>query len=317
VLWAVRNGPGSLFQLVWDGTKWVPDAGNGWGAGKGLLYPDGAGEPDAEGVTFTGSGSAGGLFVSAERNNLANSVSRLSVLRYDPNGVGTSLTASMEWNLTSDLPSVGANLGLEAVTWVPDSYLEANSFYDEHTLHTYDPIDYPGHGNGLFFVGLEGTGGIYAYALDQVGGTFTRVATISSSFPGIMDLQFDRDLSELWAVCDNTCNGQHALLRINPHDGRFGVAFKFDRPTGMPNYNNEGFAIAPATECANGRKPVYWADDTEDLGVAIRSGNLPCTALFADAPLPTLAKGILPPVIAVAMLAGFLLANRRRRSPSL
>jgi hypothetical protein len=166
----------------------------------------------------------------------------------------------------------------------------------------------------LFFVGIEGTGGIHAYALDQIDGGFVRVASISSSFPGVMELQFDRDLSELWAVCDNTCNGQHALLRINPLTGIFGVAFKSDRPTGMPNYNNEGFAIAPAAQCVNSRKPVYWADDTENLNVSIRSGNIPCVAFFEEAPLPELAKGVLVPLLAVGMLVGLLALNRRLSS---
>jgi Lamin Tail Domain len=318
VLWGVRNGPGSLFRLLWDGTNWNPDAANGWSAGKGLLYPNGTGEPDSEGVTFTGSGSAGGIFVSAERNNLANTVSRLSVLRYDPSAVGTSLTASMEWNLTSDLPPVGANLGLEGITWIPDTYLVANGFFDEHAQHNYNPGDYADHGTGLFFVGLEGNGIVYGYALDQVGGGFTRVATISSGFPGVMDVQFDRDLNELWAVCDNTCNGQHALLRINQATGRFGVVFTFDRPTGMPNFNNEGFAIAPAGECAGDRKPVYWADDGEDLGVSIRRGNLPCTAIVAVPPpaVPEFPMTVLASLIAIAFIGAIAVRTRRRSTPA-
>ena len=44
---------------------------------------------------------------------------------------------------------------------------------------------------------------MYAYALDQAGTTFHRVATISSGFVGVMDLQYDRDLGRLWAVCDD------------------------------------------------------------------------------------------------------------------
>ena len=71
VLWAVRNGLGTLFRLVWNGTIWTPDATNGWGAGKFLRYPDGTGDPDAEGVTFA-AGSAGGMYVATERNNQNN-----------------------------------------------------------------------------------------------------------------------------------------------------------------------------------------------------------------------------------------------------
>ncbi len=54
VLWAVRNGPSTLYRLIHDGTKWTPDTANGWATGKQLLFPNGAGVPDAEGVTLAG-----------------------------------------------------------------------------------------------------------------------------------------------------------------------------------------------------------------------------------------------------------------------
>ena len=41
-LWAVQNGPGTLFRLVKnDAGNWVSDTANGWAAGKTLLYTDG------------------------------------------------------------------------------------------------------------------------------------------------------------------------------------------------------------------------------------------------------------------------------------
>ena len=52
VLWAVRNGPSTLFRLIWSGSIWTPEAANGWDAGKTLRYPGGTGSPDAEGVTL-------------------------------------------------------------------------------------------------------------------------------------------------------------------------------------------------------------------------------------------------------------------------
>ena len=96
-----------------------------------LRYPGGTGDPDAEGVTFAGGGSSGGPYVSTERNNSANTVSRNSVLRFDPAVAGATLTATNEWNLTADLPVVGANLGMEAITWIPDTFLVSHGFYDE------------------------------------------------------------------------------------------------------------------------------------------------------------------------------------------
>ena len=118
---------------------------------------------------------------------------------------------------------------------------------------------------------------IYAYALDHAAGGFARVATIASGLAGVMDVHFDRDLNHLWAVCDDTCLGRSAVLRINA-SGKFEVESVFERPGLMPNLNNEGFAIAPVTECVGNQRPVFWADDSETGGHAIRRGSLNCTS---------------------------------------
>ncbi len=44
----------------------------------------------------------------------------------------------------------------------------------------------------------------------------------------------------------------------------------------MPDYNNEGFALAGADECVAGSKPVYWSDDSNDDGHALRKGSITC-----------------------------------------
>lgn len=276
VLWGIRNGPGALFRLIFDGTNWVPDTANNWSAGKLLRYPDGTGDPDSEGLTFT-SGSAAGIFVSTERNNSVSAVSRIEILRYDPAATGATLTATHEWDLTADLPVSGANLGAEGITWIPDSFLTSKNFFDEAKNRAYNPADYPNHGTGIFFIGLESNGNIYAYALNLAGTTYTRVATITTGFPAVMDLQFDRDLNDLWAVCDNTCQGRTAVLRIDS-TGKFTVARRFERPASMPDTNNEGFAIGPAAQCVGGFKPAFWSDDNDLDGHAIRAGTLSCTA---------------------------------------
>jgi hypothetical protein len=170
VLWGVRNGPGTIYRLLWNGTIWTEDATNGWSAGKTLHYPDGTGDPDGEGIAFAAA-SADGIYVSAERNNSNSGVSRNSILLFDPSQSGTTLTATHEWDLTADLPVTGANLGAEAITWIPDTYLVSKSFYDEKAGHAYVPSDYPNHGTGLFFVGLEANGMIYAYALNHSDNT--------------------------------------------------------------------------------------------------------------------------------------------------
>ncbi|WP_326675380.1 lamin tail domain-containing protein [Streptomyces sp. NBC_01237] len=272
VLWAVQNGPSKLYRLVPNGTTWRPDPAGGWASGKSLRYAGGSGEPDAEGVVVT----PDGMFVATERDNSKGSTSAPKILRFNASSTTSSLNATQEWNLTSDLPSLPANAGPEAISWVPDTFLTAHGFRDERTGAAYDPAGYPGHGSGLFFVGVEASGTVYAYALNQSGGGYTRIATITSGFSGVMDLEFEPATGHLWAVCDDTCQGRTSTLDIDAQ-GKFAVTHTYDRPAGMSDYNNEGFAIAPHTTCTGGRKAVIWSDDGNDGGHALRAGTLNCT----------------------------------------
>ncbi|OKI02320.1 hypothetical protein A6A06_14810 [Streptomyces sp. CB02923] len=274
VMWAAQNN-GRLWRLVRNGSGgWAPDTGGGWASGKSLRFPGGSGHPDSEGVTVAGGGSATGVFVASERNGDASGTSRLSVLKYDVSGTGSTLTAAKEWNLTSDLPSVGSNLGFEGITWVPDTYLTGAAFKDAATGAAYDPARYGAHSGGVFFTGVEGTGMIYGYVL-QDSGAFTRVASVDSGMSGVMELQWEPQAARLWAVCDDTCDGRHSTLRIGT-SGVFTTTAVYNRPTGMPNYNNEGFTLAGADECTAGSKSVYWSDDSNDDGHALRKGTITC-----------------------------------------
>jgi hypothetical protein len=67
------------------------------------------------------------------------------------------------------------------------------------------------------------------------------------------------------------------VAQSGPADGRFVVANTYERPSGMANLNNEGFAIAPRAECAGGLKPVFWSDDSNTDSHAVRTGRLSCT----------------------------------------
>lgn len=308
-LWAVKNGPGTLYRLDATAAGWAPSTDAGWSDGKLLHYADGTGDVDAEGVTFTAAGPSGGIFVSTERNNDKpfSSVSRPSIIRYDVTSTDAALSATREWNLAADLatdvPTIAPNSGLEGITWIPDADLVAQGFIDERTGAAYAPASYPNHGDGLFFVGLEANGSIYAYALDQNSGAVNRVATIKSGFASVMELEYDPATDLLWAVCDNTCEGRSALLSIAQKPvatvaaapaavavpavtlGRFGVTAVLERPTGMDNLNNEGFAIAPNAQCTDGLKPAVWSDDSNTDGHSLRQGTIACLA-DAVAPVP-------------------------------
>ena len=284
VLWGAQNGPSKIYRLLNDGTNWVPFSDAGWSAGKTLHYSTGLGSPDTEGITKAAFGSTG-LYVSTERDNENNTVSRLAVLLFDGSTSDSTISSLRDWNLTADLPTVGANLGLEAIAWVPDTYLVAKGFIDESKNAVYAPASYPNHAGGIFFVGLEGNGIIYGYALDHVGGGFTRVATIASGNPAIMDLNFDREVGYLWAVCDDTCQGRTNVLDIDtrvgsPTKGKFYIRRGFERPSTMGNFNNEGFTVTPEATCVAGFKSVFYADDNNDNLHAIRRDSIPCGAFL-------------------------------------
>ena len=285
VIWAALNGPSKVYRLINDGTNWVPDSANGWSAGKTLHYSTGTGSPDSEGITRAAFGTTG-LYVSSERDNDNNGVSRLGIHLYDDTGnTSATLSAVRDWFVTSDIPATGANLGLEAIAWIPDAFLVSKGFIDESKGTAYDPSNYPNHAGGIFFVGVESSGLIYGYALDHVGGGFTRVATFASGNPGIMDLNFDREVGYLWADCDDSCQGRMNVLDIDtrvgsPTRGKFYVRQGFERPSTMPNTNNEGFTVTPESLCVGGKKPVFWSDDNDLNLHAIRQDSIPCGAFL-------------------------------------
>ncbi|WP_027345901.1 lamin tail domain-containing protein [Hamadaea tsunoensis] len=269
VVWAVKNGAGTLYRLVPNGSLWQADTTGGWSAGKALRYANGSGDPDAEGVVYT----PDGVLVATERDNSHNGTSLQKILRYDPAGTASALSATAEWNLTADLPGTDANSGLEGIAWIPDSALTAAGFRDERTGAAYNPASYANHGTGVYFVGAEATGIVYAYALNLAGGTFTRIATIPSGLAAVMDLEYEASTGRLWAACDDTCSGRTATLTVNAA-GKFATTATYNRPSGMSNYNNEGFALSPS--CSGGSKQVLWSDDTDDKSHAIRSGTVNC-----------------------------------------
>ena len=281
VVWAVKNAPSILYKLGWDGKNYVSDSSNGWSEGKSMAYTDGKGAPDAEGVTMAEL-SENAVYVVSERDGNQDSVNRFSILRYDLSGTSSTLRASHEWNFTAAMPTnTPVNKGPEAITWVPDSYLTQAKFYDEHKKTLYQPQNYANHGSGLFFVGMENTGTIYAFALNYADASYTLIATIASGETAIMELSFDRDNQVLWAHCDDTCKNHNHLLTVDDKKnsstaGKFIVQKGYQRPSDLPDYNFEGIGIAPETECKNGQKPFLWANDKH----VIWQSNIKCGALF-------------------------------------
>lgn len=319
VLWAVDNGTGLFWKLDANADGSVAFA-DGWSAGKRVRFErdaenaEAAG-PDAEGITVD---DGGRLYIASERDNSNKGVNQNVILALDPEAAGPDVVAEQEWDLTASLPQVAANTGLEAVEWVPDAALEG-LLVDATTGAAYDPARYPGHGEGLFFVAVEDNGVVYAYALNA-DGTSEQIAAIDPGLGGVMALDYDTVLNELWAICDNGCEGRGARIAFT---GSAPTIELFARPAGMPNLNNEGFATAPAslstvaaetvaataaetTAAADGvvafeavavplarvsaladaaatERPVWWFADGEQPA-ALRAGTLPGAAVPGGEP---------------------------------
>ena len=298
VLWAIDNGTGKFWKLnvAADGSVSFAD---GWATGKRVRFqkdaanPTAAG-PDTEGITIAGDGF---IYVASERDNSAKAVNFNSVLKVDPTAAGPDLVALQEWDLTAALPTVDANLGIEAVEWVADSAL-TGTLWDDTTNATYTPGTYPLHGGGLFFVAVEEGGGVFAFALNS-DGTFTLVSTIDPGMTGVMALDYDTVLGSLWAVCDDGCGTASALITLN---GTADPAIvHFARPAGLPDINNEGFATTPTAINADGDRAAWWFADGFASG-SLRLGTLPGVTLpptgvdpapvaVPDASLTTEARG--------------------------
>lgn len=286
VLWAVDDQAGLLLRLVQEHGVWVRDSANGWAEGKKVLFADGR-LPDVEGVVVVN----GWAYLSTERDSTG--VSRASVLRVPTSGTATTLTASDEWRLNPDFPGIGANMGFESISFVPDDFLTEGRFRDDRTGKRYDPATYPDRvGGGLFLVAAETRGEqgrSHAYALNR-DGSFQRVATIANPLLMVMDLAFDRSTGTLWMACDDECAGQVAVARLTSNrDGTtsFTVTAVHSRPTGLPDHNNEGFTVAPTSRCASGMRPVFWSNDSNTGSHVLRRGTVRCTGEDPfPAPLP-------------------------------
>ncbi|WGL53507.1 lamin tail domain-containing protein [Nocardioides sp. BP30] len=272
ILWAVKN-KSVVYKLTKNGGIWQKVTTDGWANGKNIRFPGGSGLPDSEGMTV---GPDGALYITTERDNASNSVPLDSILRFDPTGSSTTLTATDEWNLTGDLfapdDSADANLGFEGVTYVPDSYLTANGFIDDNTHAAYTPATYAGKVTaGLFFAAVEKTGHLEAYALNA-DHSYTRVADIATGMAGVMDVSYDAGLQRIWAQCDNTCGVSLTLLEVGA-DGHVVPERHFSRPAGLPDNNLEGFAVAPVSTAVDGEREVVWSDDgnfgTSTTGVSM------------------------------------------------
>ncbi|MCG7292729.1 lamin tail domain-containing protein, partial [Corynebacterium afermentans] len=242
IAWVVNNGTGKLWAIRFD------DNGNAQVGGEWQLrYSDRTGTPDAEGVTV---GKDGALYVATERDGGDDKVSRPSVLRFErPKFTTGELEATHEWNLSGFTGEIGANSGLEAI-----SYL----------------------GEDLYAVGVESDGKVYF--VDLANDTPVLKDSYKAPFPGVMALDYDMTSGELRVLCDEKCGGASIVLKDN--NGKFEPQGEMQRnPENMgTSIANEGYGtFTKVGECVDGKKQsttrFLWTDDGATGGTVLRTAT--------------------------------------------
>ena len=241
---------------------------------KYILYKDGEGEPDAEGITVDGEGY---IYLATERDNYGGG-SRNTILKADLNTDKTYVPAVQEWDLNDTLPEVSSNKGIESIEFVPFGELDGR-LYDTNKNAMLKASDYPtAVAGGVFFVGLEENGHVYAYILYS-DGSFTQIADLDTDMGKVMSLDYDAAEHLLWAKADDGCSNISAVLVFNGEEDPDMIFV--EPPSGLdPATNYEGFAVASAEYAVNGKRPVYFISDGE------RSGSLKIGTIDFPAALP-------------------------------
>ncbi len=258
-VFAVNNDDGEIFEMAGgDGDlytiaqSWVP------------TYPNGTGQPDAEGISVAGDGA---ILLSTERDNTASNVSRPSVLRVELGADGAS-TTTHEWNLTALTGPLGANAGIEAIEWISDADATSLGIVDA-TGAAYDPASYGPHLGGIVAFAVEATGNLHLAVLEEDGGmTLLQTTRPGPAVSVVMGLDWRAGGNLLWALCDEACDNRLSQLSIV--DGLLAWQADVLPPAAMPTaYTNEGLVVQYC-DVADVTPTTLWISDTAHEGVSLR-----------------------------------------------
>lgn len=253
-----KEGRFVIFKVVNDQVIFAPGFDN---KGKAVKFIKDANNPkaigpDSEGITVD---SKGRVYLAVERDNGEKNINKNMILQVaDPFKDKKEMLADKEWNITNLLPDVGANLGIETIEWV--SFDNINGLlYDQKNNKALDKNDYPNaYANGIFFVGLEANGHVYALVLEEDGKAEV-ISEIETGLGGVMSMDFDLANNVLWANADNDYNNIHNIIQFNGSKIPKIVHVKAPKDMNI-DLNNEGFMIDPEVS-EDGLRATYWFMD--------------------------------------------------------
>ena len=262
-IYGVNNKEGRfiIFKVENDQVIFAPGFDN---KGKAVKFikdandPKAAG-PDSEGITVDNKGR---VYLAVERDNGDKNVNKNMILQVaDPFKDAKEMVADREWNITKLLPDVGANLGIETIEWV--SFDNINGLlYDQKNNKALDKKDYPNaYADGVFFVGMEANGHVYALILEENGNAEV-ISDIKTGLGGVMSMDFDTENNVLWANADNDYNNIHNIIQFNGSNNPKIVHVTAPKDMNI-DLNNEGFMIDPKVS-SEGLRSTYWFMDGEN-----------------------------------------------------
>lgn len=213
--------------------------------------------PDSEGITVDKNGS---IYIAVERDNSDKNVNKNMILEVkDPFQEADRIVADKQWDITDILPDVGANQGIETIEWVGFDNL-SNRLYDQKLNKPFDPNDYKdAYGEGVYFVGVEADGCIYALILKDEGAEI--ISKISTNLGGVMGMDYDIENNILWALSDDGYDNIHTAIQFNGTNSPKILNIK--AANGMnKKLNNEGFVILNSSKDQY-RKVLYFMDGSD------------------------------------------------------
>ncbi|MEQ1504885.1 MAG: hypothetical protein ABMB14_21805 [Myxococcota bacterium] len=258
-LWVVRNSGGAaVWRLVQDAIgRWIVDEDTAhvraeWLDVSGLsgldleslTIPDPVGAPDV-------------VYLMAEGDE--------QIVAFDLSVPGEAEPVGV-WDTSPYLPLLD-QLGSEGLTFVPDGALAAAGFVDGDGL----PRVSAGGMGGLFFVGHQNGGKVYAFDLGAFD-TVAHVGTFDTARLDTSGLEFDAATNRLylWHGVTNTLE----ITRLTSSDTggtyrKLDTEYVFQHPSDM---NLEGIAVTGGDDCADGTRSLFLiADDGGPASIQLYS----------------------------------------------
>lgn len=244
-LWVCRNG-GTGGSKIW---KLVPSGANSFQVGTVAgQRAEWSSFGDCEALAIASFNEPNAIYTIDEATN--------AIQEWDLSAPTAILRRT--WNVTAHVPTYANGLGLEGLTFVPDSALAAGSFVGSNGLQRKSRFGL----GALAFAAHQNGGHIYVFDLNRSNGAFEFVGKYATSDPEIAELSFDPSLGVLYAWHGDGRNDLEALVLGSTTFGairKFTRLLTYDYPA---TTNEEGFTVqwTPAG-CSGDRGAFVVTDD--------------------------------------------------------